>query len=134
MKRLIASLATVVFVLSLALSAVAQEPAKSVSMQMYHVVALKQGPNWKSQGTEEGMDARMQVIDAVRKGAKSGMIVTAGLVNDETGVEFIIILNVETKTEAYKILEASPNYKNGMFAADIYSMFAPKGLVVEPKK
>ena len=134
MKRLLVLLATFAFVLSLSVSALAQEHQKSVPMQMYHVVMVKHGPNWKSQGSEEGMDARMRLIDAVRKGAKSGLIVSAGLVNDETDVEFIIIMNVETKTEAYKILQEAPNYKNGMFAADIYSMFAPKGLVVANAK
>ena len=133
MKKIVILSALVLFVLTSTLAAVAQEKPKSLPMQMYHVALVKKGPNWKSQNTQEGVDARMQVIENVRKAAKEGLVVTAGLVNDETDVEFIIILNVETKYEAISILESSPNYKNGMFAADLYSMFAPKGLVVHPQ-
>jgi len=131
MKRFVILLAVALFMLSLTVPAVAQEKAKSVPMQMYHVIMVKNGPNWKSQATQEGVDARMQVISNIRKGAKEGLVVTAGLVNDETDVEFIIIVNVETKYEAIQIMESSPSYKSGMFKADIYSMFAPKGLVVD---
>ncbi len=134
MKRYLFSLTTLVFLLSLALPAVAQDQPKSVPMQMYHVVMVKRGPEWKSQNTQEGMDARMKALDSIRKGAKSGLIVTAGLVNDETDVEFIVIMNVKNKYEAIQILEGSPNYKNGMYASDIYSMFAPKGLIINPGK
>ena len=94
-------------------------------MHMYHIVMAEKGPNWKSQGSEEGMDVRMKVIDAVRAAAKGGMLVSAGLVNDETDVEFIFILDVETKTEAYKLVHAAPNVKNGFFSPKIYSYFAP---------
>ena len=59
------------------------------------------------------------------------MIVSAGLVNDETDVEFIIILDVETKTEAYNILMQAKNVKNGQFTPVIYSYFAPKGLAFQ---
>jgi len=94
--------------------------------QMYHIVMAKEGHNWKAQGSDEGMDIRMQVIAGVRKAAKSGLLVSAGLVNDETDVEFIFIFDVETKTEAYNLIMASPNVKNGQFTPEIYSYFAPK--------
>jgi uncharacterized protein YciI len=132
MKKIVILSALVLFVLTSAV-ALAQENPKSQPMQMYHVVMVKKGPNWKSQNTKEGMDARMDVIHAVQKGAKEGLVITAGLVNDETDVDAIIILNVETKYEAIAILEASPHYKDGMYRADIYSLFAPKGLVMHPQ-
>ena len=102
--------------------------SKKQLMHMYHVVVVKHGPNWVSQNSEEGMDIRMEVIENIKKGARSGLVVSAGLVNDETDAEFILILDVETKYEALEILNAAPNYKNGVFAGDIYSWFAPKGL------
>ena len=100
-------------------------------MQMYHIVMAKKGPNWKSQGSEDGMDVRMQIIDSVRTAAKSGLLISAGLVNDETDVEFIFIFDVETKTEAYNIIMNAKNVKNGFFTPEIYSYFAPKGLAIK---
>lgn len=134
MKRLAILFPAVLFLLSCALPVSAQEAPKSAPMQMYHVLLVKKGPEWKSQNSQEGMDNRMALIQSVREGAEEGLIVTAGLVNDETDVEFILILNVETKYEALQVLESAPNYKNGMYTADIYSMFAPKGLVIRPQE
>jgi hypothetical protein len=105
-------------------------PKKQV-MQMYHIVMVQKGPNWKSQNTEEGMDIRMEVIAGIRKGAESGLIISAGLVNDETPMEFIVIMDVETKTEAFNILMKSKNVKNGQYTPVIYSYFAPKGLAFQ---
>ena len=107
----------------IALPVQAEEPLPP--MQMYHIVMAKHGPNWKSQGSETGMDVRMQVISNIRKATESGLVVSAGLVNDETDVEFIIILDVETKTEAFKLIHSVPNVKNGFFTPEIYSYFAP---------
>ena len=114
-------------------AALAQNPVDEVApkkqgMQMYHVVLVEKGPNWKSQNSEEGMDVRMEIIEGIKKGAQSGLIISAGLVNDETNAEFILILDVETKTEAYNILQKAKNVKNGYFSVVIYSYFAPKGL------
>ena len=114
-------------------SALAQNPVDEVApkkqvMQMYQIALAKKGPNWKSQNSEEGMDIRMQVIEGIKKGSQSGLIASAGLVNDETDVEFILIFDVETKTEAYNILHKAPNVSNGFFSLEIYSYFGPKGL------
>jgi hypothetical protein len=127
MKR--AALVTLLLTVStlLALPLHAEEMPKQ-ELQMYHIVLVKEGPNWKSQGSEKGMDVRMQVIENIRKAAQSGLIVSAGLVNDETDVEFIVIFDVETKTEAYNLIMEAPNVKNGFFRPEIYSYFAPKGL------
>jgi len=106
----------------------AQDAPKSVPMQMYQVVMMEKGPNWKSQATEEGMEIRMQVIENVRKAADDGLIVSAGLVNDETNVEFILIMNVETKTEAHTLLHGAPLIRAGVYKPMIYSWFAPADL------
>jgi hypothetical protein len=116
--------------------ALAQNPVDEVApkkqvMQMYQIVMAQKGPNWKSQASEEGMDVRMRVIEGIRKAAQEGWIVSAGLVNDETPVEFILILDVETKTEAYQLINEAPNVKNGFFTPMIYSYFAPKGLAFQ---
>ena len=130
MKRtltlVILALAVTVWVLPAAAQEIPEN--KKQLMQMYHVVVVKHGPNWVSQHSQEGADIRMEVIENIKKGARSGLIVSAGLVNDETDAEFIVILDVETKYEALEILNAAPNYKNGVFAGEIYSWFAPKGL------
>jgi len=130
MKRIV-SLFLVVAVLAMALPVIAQEGATEVpkqKMKMYHVVLAKQGPNWKSQNTEEGMDIRMQIIEGVRKGAEEGWVASAGLVNDETNVEFILILDMETKTEVYNLMQKAENVKNGNYSVEAYSWFAPEGI------
>ena len=116
--------------------ALAQNPVDEVApkkqtMQMYHIIMAQRGPNWKSQASEEGMDIRMQVIEGIKKAAQQGWLISAGLVNDETPVEFILILDVETKTEAYNLINGAPNVKNGFFTPMIYSYFAPKGLAFQ---
>lgn len=126
----------VLFVFVVTGSVMAQETEgtakpKSVAMKMYHVVMAKKGPNWKSQSSEEGMDARMTVIEGIRKGAQQGLVISAGLVNDETDVEFIIILDVETKTEAYNLIHSGKLVKAGFYTPMIYSYFAPDGLSVK---
>ena len=130
MKRMLLFAVLALTVVATTLPAAAQEvpETKKHLMQMYHVVVIKHGPKWVSQHTQEGMDIRMEVIENIKKGARSGLVVSAGLVNDETDAEFIVILDVETKAEALEILNKAPNFKNGMFAGDIYSWFAPKGL------
>lgn len=121
MKRALLALVLVTVALS-ALPATAQE--KAPEMQMYQVVLLKHGPNWESMHTKEGQDIRTEVIANVKKATRKGLIVSAGLVNDETDVEFIIILNVEAKYDALNIVNKAPNIKNGVFAPEIYSWFA----------
>lgn len=127
MKRSLLAILVLTVLALAAVPAAAETPAKP-EMQMYHIVLAKPGPNWKSQGSEQGMDVRMKVIANIRKAAKAGLVVSAGLVNDETDVEFIVILNVETKTEAYQLINETENVKNGFFTPEIYSYFAPKGL------
>ena len=134
MKRFTILSIAILFLLVSSMPAAAQDTQKapkSLPMQMYQVALIKHGPQWKSQNTQEGMDTRMDVINNIKKGARSGLIVTAGLVNDETDVEFIIIFNLTNKYEALELLDKAPNHKNGMYKADIFSWFAPKGLVVD---
>ncbi|MEN8007881.1 MAG: hypothetical protein ABFS42_12750 [Candidatus Krumholzibacteriota bacterium] len=135
MKRSI-MLLMILAVLSAYGVAMAQSPVDEVAgkkqvMQMYHIVMVEEGPNWKSQASEEGMDVRMTAIGNIRKAAQEGWLVSAGLVNDETPVEFILILDVETKTEAYNLIHGAENVKNGFFKPMIYSYFAPKGLAFQ---
>lgn len=103
--------------------ALAQQ-GKPAEFHMYHMVILRKGPNWKSQGTQEGQDKKMQAIANIKQGAAEGIVVAAGLVNDETDGEFILLLDVETKTEALALAQKSPLLKSGFYKADIYSWFA----------
>ncbi len=111
--------------------AAASKKLPKQEMQMYQIVLAKRGPNWKSQGTEGGMDVRMQVIQSVRDSAEEGLLISAGLVSDETDVEFIFIFDIETKGEVFKLVMNATNVKNGFFKAEIYSYFGPKGLVFQ---
>ncbi len=134
MKRFAILTATTLFVLGSTLPAMAQTAQKAPTMQMYHLAVVKKGENWISQNTQEGADIRMDIINNIRAAAKTGLVVTAGLVNDETDAEFIIIFNIKNKYEALELVEKAPNIKNGVYKVELYSMFAPTGLVVDPKK
>ncbi len=133
MKRFTFLITAILFLIVSAMPAVAQDAPKSAPMQMYHVAMVKHGPKWQSQNSQEGMDNRMEVIANIKKAAKKGLVVSAGLVNDETDVEFIVIFNLKNKYEALDIMEMAPNVKNGMYKVDLYSWFAPTGLVVGGK-
>ena len=135
MKRSI-MLLMLIAILSSYGAALAQNPVDEVApkkqvMQMYQIVMVQKGPNWKSQNTEEGMDIRMEIIENIKKAAQQGWLISAGLVNDETPVEFVLILDVETKTEAYNLIHEAKNVKNGYYTPIIYSYFAPKGLAFQ---
>jgi len=135
MKRSLCTVLLLAFVLSTFIaSAVLAQAPKSQPMEMYHVVLVKHGPNWKSQGEEGGMETRMKVIENVRRGAQTGIVASAGLVNDETDIEFIFILRIETKTEALNMLHKAETFKSGFYDADIYSWFAPSELEAKPTK
>jgi uncharacterized protein YciI len=131
MKKLTALALLMTFLISV--PALAQtgdlgDKPKSQPMKMYHIVLAEEGPNWESQNTEKGMDARYQALEGIKKAAASGILISAGLVNDETNVEFILILDVETKTEALSLLNQAPLVKSGFFKPVVYSYFAPEGL------
>ncbi len=95
-------------------------------MQMYHVVLMKHGPHWENQQTPDGRDIRTQVINDIKLAAEDGLVVDAGLVDDETDVEFILILNVETKYEALELLSAVPSVRDGVFEPEVHSWYADK--------
>lgn len=122
MKRTLLLIALILTVTAWVLPAVAQE--QKATMHMYQVALAKHGPNWKSQNTQEGMDLRIQLIEAVKAAAKEGLIVSAGLVNDESDVEFIIVFDVETKHEVMALLNKAPLVVDGMYTPEVYSWFA----------
>lgn len=122
MKRTLLLFALILTVAAWALPAAAQE--QKATMHMYQVALAKRGPAWKSQNTQEGMDLRIQLIEAVKAAAKQGLIVSAGLVNDESEVEFIIVFDVETKHEVMALLNKAPLVVDGMYTPEVYSWFA----------
>jgi uncharacterized protein YciI len=131
MKRILILTVTACVILAcISPAAFAQAPKSTYESTMYQVVLAKHGPNWKPQHTEEGMDIRLQAIERIKQAAAEGLIVSAGLVNDETDVEIIMIMNLETKTEALALAQKSPTIQSGFWEVEIYSWFAPKGLAI----
>ena len=122
MKRTLLLIALILTVTAWVLPAAAQE--QKATMHMYQVALAKRGPAWKSQNTQEGMDLRMQLIEGVKAAAKKGLVVSAGLVNDESEVEFIIVFDIETKHEVMAILNKAPLVVDGMYTPEVYSWFA----------
>ncbi len=131
-SKALISVVTVLVMATLFCSSVLAQK-ESVPMKMYQIVMAERGPQWESQNSEKGMEVRLEVISTIQAGVEKGVVISAGLVNDETEVEFVIILDVETKTEAYNILHSSKHVKNGFFKPIIYSYFAPDGLTTKTK-
>ncbi|HPF71922.1 MAG TPA: hypothetical protein PLQ13_14715 [Candidatus Krumholzibacteria bacterium] len=126
MKRTLMLLALVTL-LAAASAALAQDAQpKGPEMHMYQLVLVRPGPNWQSMHTQEGQDFRMQVINNIKKAAKRGAVVSAGVVNDDSDVEFIFVLDIEDKYAAEALLNNAELVKNGVYKPEIYSWFATK--------
>lgn len=116
--------------------ALAQGQTK-VEFANYYVVLAERGPTWQPQGDQRGMEVRMEVIEGLKKLlADNDEVIIAGLVNDESGAEFIMIVRTEDEMEMRKELQNAPNVANGFFNLRIHSWRAPAGLKLEmvPRK
>jgi uncharacterized protein YciI len=118
--------------LGLAASASAQTEPVKYEFASYVVVYAERGSNWKSQSEEEGMAVRMEVIDNLKKAFNNKQLIIAGLVSDESGAEFIAILQTEDDAALRQILNGSKNVANGFFKLRFHSWQAPAGLKLEP--
>lgn len=116
--------------------ALAQGQTK-VEFANYYVVLAERGPTWQPQGDQRGMEVRMEVIEGLKKLlADNDEVIIAGLVNDESGAEFIMIVRTEDEMEMRKELQNAKNVANGFFNLRIHSWRAPAGLKLEmvPRK
>ena len=135
MKRLICLATALVLLAGTILPAAASAQAMGKSkyqFEMYHVVIVKQGPNWKPYGTEESMAVQEQMVAGVQQAADEGILVSGGLVQDGTDVELIFIFRIENYADALDIINSSPSIRSGFYRAEIYPWFAPKGLEPDP--
>jgi hypothetical protein len=128
MKSLLAAVLLVALVAGLA---PAQEQGK-VEFANYYVVFAERGPTWRPQTDQRGMDVRMAVIENLEKAlTENDEVIIAGLVNDESGAEFIMILETEDEMAMRERLQESRNVANGFFNLRIHSWRAPAGLKLE---
>jgi len=131
MKRLIATALTCVLLLGIALPAFAADDQK-YEFATYFVIYAVKGPNWKPQTDQESMEMRQTVVDNLGKMVKSGEIIIAGLVNDGSDAEFIMIIQTEDEPGLRSRLENAKSVKSGLYAVRMHSWFAPKGLKLDP--
>ena len=133
MKRLVIACALAALCLPLALPAVAQMEPTKVQFAEYYVVFAERGPTWQPQTDERGMEVRMQVLEGL-KGLlteHADKAIIAGLVNDGSGAEFILIVQTEDEMGMRKYLNDAPNVQNGFFNLRIHSFHGPAGLKLE---
>ena len=79
------------------------------------------------------MEVRLQVIENLRGlVTKSDKVIIAGLVNDGSGAEFILIVETKDEMAMRRYLNDAENVKNGFFNLKIHSFSAPLGLNLEP--
>ena len=132
MKRPVIALVLVALCLSLALPALAQTSSGKVKFASYYVVFAERGPTWTPQTDEKGMEIRMQVLEGLKKLImETDEMIIAGLVNDGSGAEFIMIIQTEDEMGLRKYLNDAPNVANGFFNLKVHSWHAPAGLKLE---
>ncbi len=134
MKRLliIAFLATML--LSQAMPALAQDKVEFAS---YFIVYAVKGPNWKPQTDVDAMDIRLEIIENLKTLLQENNdLIIAGLVNDGSDAEFVMIFQTEDEMGLRDKLKNAKNVKNGFFKAEGHSFHAPAGLKLEtiPRK
>jgi len=134
MKRLlfIAFLATMVF--GQAMPAIAQDKVEFAS---YFVVYAEKGPNWKPQTDVDGMDVRLEILENLKTLlTQHSDLIIAGLVNDGSEAEFIMIFQTEDEMGLRDLLKNAKNVKNGFYKPRGHSFHGPAGLKLEtiPRK
>jgi len=133
MKRLVVTaLAAALLVAAVVPAAPAQPAPSKAEFGDYWVVLAGRGPNWKPQTTEAGAQAPLDVIAGLQKAFTNGEIITAGLVTDGSGVEFIILIESSDAGTMRQKLENAKHVKDGFYKLTIHDWRAPKGLKLVP--
>lgn len=133
MKRPVIALTLVALCLSFALPALAQMEQTKVKFGEYYVIYAERGPTWEPQTSERGMEIRMQVLEGLKKLLQTtDEVIIAGLINDGSGAEFIMIVQTPDEMGMRRKLNDAKNVKNGFFNLNIHSFSAPAGLKLEP--
>jgi len=131
MKRLAAVAILAALCAGLALPAVAQQQTQ-FEYASYWIIYATRGPNWESQNSESGMEARMEIIEGLRDLYAKGEIIIAGLINDGSDAEFVIILQTEDEMGLRKRLQEGKYVSSGFFNVEVHAFHAPAGLKLEP--
>jgi len=129
MKRFVIAAVLAAVSIGFVLPATAQTGTDKVEFASYWVVYAEHGPTWLPQTDEQGMKVRMQVVEALKNALiNDHEVIIAGLVDDGSDAEFIIILQTEDEWGMRKTLNNSPNVANGFYNLKIHSFQAPAGL------
>jgi len=132
MKRLAAVAILAALCAGLALPALAQTGQTKYKFAEYYCIFAERGPTWQPQTDEHGMEVRMSVLENLKKLVlTSDKVIIAGLVNDGSGAEFIMIVQTADEMAMRKYLNDAPNVKSGFFNLRIHSFHAPAGLKLD---
>ena len=119
--------------LSIAQPVWAQEEPAKYEYGEYYVILADPGPNWKPQTDENAMATRVQILKNLESVVlEDDNVILAGLINDGSGAEFIMIVETADEMAMRKELNEAPNVKNGFFKLRIHSFSAPAGLKLVP--
>ena len=133
MKRtLVSALALAVLVAALTAVAADKPTPSKAEFGDYWVVIAQRGPNWKPQTDQAGMDVRLEVISALQQAFVNGEMITAGIVTDDSGAEFIALLEATDEGAMRQKIESAKHVKDGFYKVTIYDWNAPKGLKLVP--
>lgn len=133
MKRIVlCALTAGLLMAAVAPAALAQPAPSKAEFGDYWVVLAERGPNWQPQDTEAGAQAPLDVIAALQKSFTNGEIITAGLVTDGSGVEFIALIESSDEGAMRQKLENAKHVKDGFYKLTIHDWRAPKGLKLVP--
>ena len=126
--------ATIVAALALvaALSAGAQTTPIEAEFAEYFVVLAERGPTWTPQSDAKGWEVRMEVVEDLKKAVlEQHDVIIAGLVDDASDAEFIMIVQTEDEMALRQRLAGYKNVANGFYSLNIHSWRAPAGLKLE---
>ncbi len=133
MKRTVVSALAVALLVAVVVPAALAQPAPSkAEFGDYWVVLAERGPNWQPQTTEAGAQAPLDVIANLQKAFTNGEIITAGLVTDGSGVEFIMLIESSDAGALRQKIENANDVKDGFYNVTIHDWRAPKGLKLVP--
>ena len=97
-----------------------EEPAK-YEYGEYYVILADPGPNWKPQTDENAMATRVQILKNLESVVlEDDNVILAGLINDGSGAEFIMIVETADEMAMRKELNETPCEERLLQAQDSF--------------
>ncbi len=98
----------------------------------YILVLLSPGPKYEEVGPQKNQ-IQSESLNYFAAKHKEEIIALGGHILDDPKLKALLILNVESKEEAQRVLSADPGIKSGQFRYELFDLFT-SGAFVLPEK